>query len=195
MRDRRRALDEHVEGDGLSLVYQRDPVVPVFREGRRADPHTLAVDDVGKAHICIIADPEPFERNGVAEEIRGLLRHIDDLEPCALLRLFLALFGYRDVYRRGIRDRGVHSVSRLDLDAEHVVIVAGLVLGQGDTVFCRRVEDRFDLRCEDEPSVPDRIKQRADAYVIYADTCTISKDDLKKWNIIFKKIPRDIAKL
>ncbi len=40
-----------------------------------------------------------------------------------------------------------------------------------------------------------QIKQRADAYVIYADTCTISKDDLKKWNIIFKKIPRDIAKL
>ncbi|MHB8131497.1 MAG: site-specific DNA-methyltransferase [Mobilitalea sp.] len=35
----------------------------------------------------------------------------------------------------------------------------------------------------------------ADNYIIYADLCTISEKKLMKHNIIFKKIPRDIAKL
>jgi len=30
------------------------------------------------------------------------------------------------------------------------------------------------------------------AYVIYADSCALSDSDLQKWNITFKKIPRDI---
>lgn len=36
------------------------------------------------------------------------------------------------------------------------------------------------------------VPERADYYVIYADTCTISKEQLVKMNISFKKIPRDI---
>ena len=36
---------------------------------------------------------------------------------------------------------------------------------------------------------------RAAQYVIYADTCMVSDDDLKRWNITFKKIPRDIARV
>lgn len=30
------------------------------------------------------------------------------------------------------------------------------------------------------------------AYIIYADSCALSDIDLQKWNITFKKIPRDI---
>lgn len=39
------------------------------------------------------------------------------------------------------------------------------------------------------------ISEKADGYLIYADLCTIPDDELKKYNITFKKIPRDIAKL
>lgn len=39
------------------------------------------------------------------------------------------------------------------------------------------------------------IPERADSYVIYADLCIIPADELAKYNITFKKIPRDIAKL
>ncbi len=39
------------------------------------------------------------------------------------------------------------------------------------------------------------IKTKADAYVIYADTCNLSEEKMSKYNIIFKKIPRDIARL
>lgn len=39
------------------------------------------------------------------------------------------------------------------------------------------------------------IPERADSYVIYADLCTIPAEELVKYNITFKKIPRDIAKL
>lgn len=39
------------------------------------------------------------------------------------------------------------------------------------------------------------IKEKAESYLIYADLCTISDEELKKHNITFKKIPRDIAKL
>jgi adenine-specific DNA-methyltransferase len=39
------------------------------------------------------------------------------------------------------------------------------------------------------------IKTKADAYVIYADLCTLSDTELGKYHISFKKIPRDITKL
>lgn len=39
------------------------------------------------------------------------------------------------------------------------------------------------------------IKTKAEAYVIYADTCVISDNKLQQFNITFKKIPRDIARL
>ena len=39
------------------------------------------------------------------------------------------------------------------------------------------------------------IKARSESYLIYADLCTIPDTELKQYNITFKKIPRDIAKL
>lgn len=39
------------------------------------------------------------------------------------------------------------------------------------------------------------IRTRAEAYVIYADTCVLSEQELEKFHITFKKIPRDIARL
>ena len=39
------------------------------------------------------------------------------------------------------------------------------------------------------------IKTRADAYVIYAYLCMLSEEELQKYHITFKKIPRDITKL
>ena len=39
------------------------------------------------------------------------------------------------------------------------------------------------------------IQDRAESYLIYADLCTIPDEELKKYNITFKKIPRDIQKL
>ena len=40
-----------------------------------------------------------------------------------------------------------------------------------------------------------RLKKKAERYVIYADICLIEAADLKKMNIVFKKIPRDITRL
>ena len=39
------------------------------------------------------------------------------------------------------------------------------------------------------------VKTKADAYVIYADLCTLSETALEACHITFKKIPRDITKL
>lgn len=39
------------------------------------------------------------------------------------------------------------------------------------------------------------VKTKADHYVIYADRCTLSDAELAKFQITFKKIPRDIARL
>ena len=40
-----------------------------------------------------------------------------------------------------------------------------------------------------------RLKTKAERYVIYADICLIEGAELKKMNIVFKKIPRDITRL
>ncbi len=39
------------------------------------------------------------------------------------------------------------------------------------------------------------IKYKAEQYIIYADNCLLSNDFMKKYNITFKKIPRDITRL
>lgn len=39
------------------------------------------------------------------------------------------------------------------------------------------------------------VKTQADAYVIYADLCTMSDAELERYHITFKKIPRDITRL
>lgn len=39
------------------------------------------------------------------------------------------------------------------------------------------------------------IKEKSESYLIYADLCTIPDEELKRYNITFKKIPRDIARL
>lgn len=39
------------------------------------------------------------------------------------------------------------------------------------------------------------ISEKSDGYLIYADLCTIPDEELKKYNITFKKIPRDIARM
>ena len=36
------------------------------------------------------------------------------------------------------------------------------------------------------------VHKKEQAYVMYADSCALSDGDLQKWNITFKKIPRDI---
>jgi adenine-specific DNA-methyltransferase len=38
------------------------------------------------------------------------------------------------------------------------------------------------------------IKTKAERYVIYADICALSPRDLKRYNIVYKKIPRDIER-
>ena len=39
------------------------------------------------------------------------------------------------------------------------------------------------------------IRTKAEGYVIFADACVLSQDELNRLSIVFKKIPRDIARL
>lgn len=39
-----------------------------------------------------------------------------------------------------------------------------------------------------------KLHHRGEQYVIFADACALSVDELKRWNITFKKIPRDIVR-
>ena len=39
------------------------------------------------------------------------------------------------------------------------------------------------------------LKQRAEQYIIYADRCLLAQEEMQKFNIVFKKIPRDIKRL
>ena len=39
------------------------------------------------------------------------------------------------------------------------------------------------------------VKTKAESYVIYADRCILSDEELDRYHIAFKKIPRDITRL
>jgi adenine-specific DNA-methyltransferase len=53
--------------------------------------------------------------------------------------------------------------------------------------------ERFDATTLDVDFL--RRLKKAERYVIYADMCALSAEDLDRWGIKFKKIPRDIRKL
>lgn len=38
------------------------------------------------------------------------------------------------------------------------------------------------------------VKQRAEQYIIYADTCTLTEEEMRLLGVIYKKIPRDIKR-
>ena len=40
-----------------------------------------------------------------------------------------------------------------------------------------------------------KLKTKAERYVVYADIGLLDEKELEKYNITFKKIPRDIARL
>lgn len=69
-----------------------------------------------------------------------------------------------------------------------------LLGGRGDTAY-------YIFRGEDgAPRVLDydllgEIKEHAGRYVIYADSCGLSAEELTKFGIIFRKIPRDVPSL
>ena len=52
-----------------------------------------------------------------------------------------------------------------------------------------------DKICVLDYSFLSQIKERMTGYVIYADKCQLSEGELLKYNITFKKIPRDITRL
>ncbi len=56
--------------------------------------------------------------------------------------------------------------------------------------FCYNPDQQMVL----SDSLLGQLRHRGDQYVIYADACAVSDNDLKRWNITFKKIPRDIAR-
>ena len=39
-----------------------------------------------------------------------------------------------------------------------------------------------------------KLKTKAESYVIYADACTLSPEELEAMHIVFKKIPRDVTR-
>lgn len=56
--------------------------------------------------------------------------------------------------------------------------------------FCYDAEQQMVL----SDSLLGTMHHRGEQYVIYADACLLSDEDMKRWNITFKKIPRDIVR-
>lgn len=67
-------------------------------------------------------------------------------------------------------------------------------LGESDSTAYYMFYKRNEPTCLNFKSLKE-ITKKADAYVIYADSCTLSQDYMTKNHIIFKKIPRDVQKL
>lgn len=67
----------------------------------------------------------------------------------------------------------------------------GYLLGSHNTAdyYFYYEPDRFTTLCHDTLNI---VTQEAEQYIIYADICTLSQEELTALHIIFKKIPRDI---
>lgn len=57
--------------------------------------------------------------------------------------------------------------------------------------FYFKPDEVTDLNIE---TVQEIVTEKAEHYVIYADTCTLPQDFMEAKNITFKKIPRDIRR-
>lgn len=67
----------------------------------------------------------------------------------------------------------------------------GYLLGTHNTAdyYFYYEPDKFTTLCHDTLNI---VTQQAEQYIIYADICTLSQEELTDLHIIFKKIPRDI---
>lgn len=69
----------------------------------------------------------------------------------------------------------------------------GLLLGEYNNTSYYLFYDKDESYCLNTKLLSE-IKNKSEWYVIYADTCSLSEEFMKKYNIIFKKLPRDIIK-
>ncbi|HOR18162.1 MAG TPA: site-specific DNA-methyltransferase [Bacilli bacterium] len=67
-------------------------------------------------------------------------------------------------------------------------------LGINDSVAYYMFFNKNQVTCLNVNTL-DKISVKADSYVVYADSCSLSKKFLDKNHIVFKKIPRDIRKI
>ena len=93
-----------------------------------------------------------------------------------------------------IRDYVWHTETRGTGNGERGAADDPYLLGVADNVayyFCYEKTRKVALN----RALLRRLKTKAERYVIYADVCLIDAAELKKMNIVFKKIPRDITRL
>ena len=93
-----------------------------------------------------------------------------------------------------IRDYVWHTETRGTGNGERGAADDPYLLGVADNVayyFCYEKTRKVALN----RALLRRLKTKAERYVIYADVCLMDAAELKKMNIVFKKIPRDITRL
>ena len=93
-----------------------------------------------------------------------------------------------------IRDYVWHTETRGTGNGERGTADDPYFLGIADNVayyFCYERSKKTTLNRQ----LLKKLKTKAERYVIYADVCLMDAAELKKMNIVFKKIPRDITRL
>ena len=93
-----------------------------------------------------------------------------------------------------IRDYVWHTETRGTGNGERGTADDPYLLGVADNVayyFCYERSKKTTLNRQ----LLKKLKTKAERYVIYADVCLMDAAELKKMNIVFKKIPRDITRL
>ena len=93
-----------------------------------------------------------------------------------------------------IRDYVWHTETRGTGNGERGTADDPYLLGVADNVayyFCYEKSKKTTLNRQ----LLKKFKTKAERYVIYADVCLMDAAELKKMNIVFKKIPRDITRL
>jgi adenine-specific DNA-methyltransferase len=150
----------------------------------------------------ILVEMEDYAENTTAERVRRVIKGYADVEGTGGDFTFYEL-GDRLLDESGnlnehielekIRDYIWYMETHTKLPAEKTEDSSYYLGTNRDTAYYFAYEKgkltdlNYDLLAQ--------IKTKADNYVIYADTCTLSETELIKYNISFRKIPRDITKL
>ena len=155
-------------------------------------------EDGGNRHF-IEVEMMDYAETIVAERIRKITTGFDGYEPISGGFSFYEL-GEQILLENGNLNSNIseHDVKQFiyytETHSDITVTDNDCFMGASNETAYYIFYEKNNITCLNMKSL-EKITIKADSYVVYADTCTLSKQFLESNHIVFKKIPRDIQKL
>lgn len=179
-----------------NVLFEKQLTISSLKDGSAILEDALKVKDDNALKYDKIEGPKIEDNKIIVCGITGKLSMVPGIKGSyTYYRLGKALFDENGCINKEIDIKELisyiwHSETHSEKDANPKGALIGVLNGTAYYLFYDETEITKFSSKQLSVLTPD-----ADSHVVYADKCLLSKDALRTHNIVFKKIPRDVAKI